>query len=253
MFALIARNQVKAARDAYKTQAKSRFNIILNGDSYKASHFLQYPKDTRQVFSYIESRGGDYDKAVFFGLQMFIKQYLTVRVTYEMIEEARIVYEKHGVPFNIDGWTYIVEKLGGKLPISIRAQKEGSVVPVKNIMLSIVNTDDNAFWLTSFLETALLRAIWYATTVATKSYTAKKVIKRFLDKTSDIPDVLLPSRLHDFGARGTSSEESAEIGGLAHLVNFAGTKMTVTSAPVASMASPTEPKTGTLVPSKSTV
>lgn len=223
MFGLIAKNQVKAARAQYKKEARSRKNIILNGDSYKASHFLQYPKDTQQVYSYIESRGGAYDKAVFFGLQMFMKEYLTVRVTHEMIEEAAKIYEKHGVPFNQSGWAYIVDKLDGKLPISIKAMREGTVAPVKNIMLSIVNTDTNCFWLTSFLETALLRAIWYATTVATKSYMAKRVIKRFLDETSDIPDVLLPSRLHDFGARGTSSEESAEIGGLAHLVNFAGT------------------------------
>lgn len=39
----------------------------------------------------------------------------------------------------------------------------------------------------------------------------------------------------------------------ASLVNFSGTKMTVTSAPVLSMASWTEPKTGISVPSKSTV
>ncbi len=34
--------------------------------------------------------------------------------------------------------------------------------------------------------------------------------------------------------------------------NLGGTKMTVTSAPVAAMPSATEPKTGTSVPSKST-
>jgi nicotinamide phosphoribosyltransferase len=33
---------------------------------------------------------------------------------------------------------------------------------------------------------------------------------------------LLPFALHDFGARGVSSSESAEIGGAAHLVNFMG-------------------------------
>jgi nicotinamide phosphoribosyltransferase len=32
----------------------------------------------------------------------------------------------------------------------------------------------------------------------------------------------LPFKLHDFGARGTSSGESAEMGGMAHLVNFLG-------------------------------
>ncbi|UQJ94962.1 putative nicotinate phosphoribosyltransferase [Klebsiella phage CPRSA] len=35
--------------------------------------------------------------------------------------------------------------------------------------------------------------------------------------------MVLRTRLHDFGARGTSSAESAGIGGLAHLYNFLGT------------------------------
>jgi nicotinamide phosphoribosyltransferase len=223
MFALMAREQVKAARKRYIKQAKGRHNIILNGDSYKASHFLQYPPGTTEVYSYIESRGGLYDVAVYAGFQMFAKEYLTVRVTQEMIEEAAEVYEKHRVPFNRAGWQYIVDKLGGKLPISIHSAPEGSVITVKNVLLTIVNTDPNCFWLTSFLETALLRAIWFPTTVASKSFAAKKVIKRFLDLTSDIPEVLLPSRLHDFGARGTSSEESAAIGGIAHMINFEGT------------------------------
>ena len=39
----------------------------------------------------------------------------------------------------------------------------------------------------------------------------------------------------------------------AALANGGGTKMTLTSAPVSFMASATEPNTGTLVPSKSTV
>ncbi|RYD50652.1 MAG: nicotinate phosphoribosyltransferase, partial [Verrucomicrobiaceae bacterium] len=223
MFGLLARETVKQARKKAKEDARSRFNIILNGDSYKASHFLQYPENTKQVYSYIESRGGAYDEAVFFGLQMFVKEYLTVRVTMAMVEEAAEVYAKHGVPFNRAGWEYIVREKKGKLPIAIRAVKEGTVVPVKNILVSIVNTDVRCFWLTSFLETALLRAIWFPVTVATRSYEAKRVIKKYLDLTSDIPDILLPSRLHDFGARGTSSEESAGIGGLAHLVNFEGT------------------------------
>ncbi len=44
-------------------------NIILDTDSYKLSHYKQYPPGTEQVFSYIESRGGQFDSTVFFGLQ----------------------------------------------------------------------------------------------------------------------------------------------------------------------------------------
>jgi nicotinamide phosphoribosyltransferase len=72
------------------------------------------------------------------------------------------------------------------------------------------------------LETALLRGVWYPTTVATLSYNAKKIIKKYLEKTADSLEGL-PFKFHDFGARGVSSKESAGLGGLAHLVNFMGT------------------------------
>lgn len=72
------------------------------------------------------------------------------------------------------------------------------------------------------METMLLR-VWYPITVATQSWSIRQVIRRYLEETSDNPEGQLPFKLHDFGARGVSSEESAGIGGMAHLVNFMGT------------------------------
>lgn len=197
-------------------------NIILNVDSYKASHFLQYPPGTSRVSSYIESRGGEYDDTVFFGLQMFLKRYLGRAITTANVDQAEFVMRAHGVPFNRAGWDYIVEKHRGRLPIKIQAVREGSVVPTKNVLVQLVNTDPNVPWLTSYLETALLRAVWYPTTVATLSRECKKLLRRYLQLTADTVESL-PFMLHDFGARGTSSEETAAIGGLANLVNFSGT------------------------------
>lgn len=197
-------------------------NIILNTDSYKTSHYLQYPENTHYVSSYIESRGGEYQESLFFGVQMFIKQYLMHPVTHAMIDEAKEVYALHGVPFNEAGWRYIVEELDGKLPIEIQAIPEGTVIAVKNALVQVINTDPNCAWLTSFIETALLRAVWYPTTVATQSYMCKKIIHDYMVLTADQLDGI-DFKLHDFGARGTTSEEGAGIGGVAHLVNFKGT------------------------------
>lgn len=197
-------------------------NIILNSDSYKYSQFNQYPEGTEYIYSYIESRGGAYDATVFFGLQAFIKEYLTGPVvTMDMIDEAEALITAHGEPFNREGWEHIVREHGGNLPVIIKAVPEGTVVGVKNVLATIENTDPACYWLTSFLETALLRAIWYPTTVATNSYENKKLILEYLEKTGD-PSTI-DFKLHDFGARGVSSEESAGLGGLAHLVNFQGT------------------------------
>ena len=197
-------------------------NIILNADSYKASHYLQYPQGTTQVSSYIEARGGKFKEAVFFGLQMFIKEYLTKPITQEYVDEAKIIMEAHGVPFNEDGWNYIVEKYDGYLPIEIQAIPEGTVIPVQNAMVQVINTDPKCAWLTSYVETALLRAVWYPTTVATVSYNCRKAIMQYLEETADNTDGI-GFKLHDFGARGATSEEAAALGGAANLVNFMGT------------------------------
>lgn len=196
-------------------------NIILNSDSYKYSQFNQYPEGTEYIYSYIESRGGVHDATVFFGLQAFIKEYLLTPVTMEMIDEAEAIITAHGEPFNREGWEYIVNQYDGKLPVTIKAVPEGTVVGTRNVLATIVNMDPKCYWLTSFLETALLRAIWYPTTVATNSYQSKKLILEYLEKTGD-PSTI-DFKLHDFGARGVSSLESAGIGGAAHLVNFMGT------------------------------
>jgi nicotinamide phosphoribosyltransferase len=196
-------------------------NIILNTDSYKVSMFKQYPQGTTSVYSYIESRGGRYNRTVFFGLQAFIKEYLQEAITQADIDVADELLTAHGEPFNRAGWQYILDKHNGYLPVVIRAVPEGTVVPVSNVLATIENTDPECYWLTTWLETAILRAIWYPTTVATQSWTIKKVILDYLEKTGD--PSLIDFKLHDFGARGVSSMESAGIGGAAHLVNFMGT------------------------------
>ena len=196
-------------------------NICLNSDSYKYSQWVQYPEGTEYVYSYIESRGGKYDKLVFFGLQAFLREYMTTPITREMIVQAEKIMLAHGEPFNREGWEYILNVHGGIMPVEIKSVDEGSVMYLKNVLVSIVNTDPKCYWLTSFLETALLRSIWYPTTVASNSYHSKEIIMEFLEKNGD--PSLIDFKLHDFGARGVSSMESAALGGMAHLINFMGT------------------------------
>lgn len=195
--------------------------IIFSVDSYKLSHYLQMPEGSTNQFSYIESRGGDYNETVFFGLQYYLETYLSEKITSDDVEKMSKFAAAHGPPFNKEGWQYIVDKHDGKLPLRIRAVKEGEVVPTSNILVSVENTDPNCYWLTSWVETTLLR-VWYPITVATFSRECKKVIWEFLEKTSDDPSSEIQFKVQDFGSRGVSSQESAKIGGAAHLVNFMG-------------------------------
>ena len=195
--------------------------IVIDTDSYKSSHFLQYPVGTTNMFDYFESRGGSYSHTLFYGLQMLIKKYLTTPITKEMVDEARDFITAHGEPFPYEGWMHIVNDLDGKLPIRIRAVPEGTLVPVSNALYTVEATDPQVYWVVSWLETMLVR-LWYPCTVATRSYFIKKMIMESLMRTADDPDNEINFKLHDFGARGSTSRESAEIGGSAHLVNFMG-------------------------------
>lgn len=199
-------------------------NIIMATDSYKVSHYRQYPPNTEYVYSYFESRGGKFDEIVFFGLQYFMKRYLCGPVVSEdKIAYAKEILDSHMGPthFNEEGWRYILEKHGGMLPISIKAVPEGTVVPVKNCLFTMVNTDPKCYWLTNYLETLLVE-VWYPMTVATNSREQKKVLLKYLSQTGGDPNVA-DLQLHDFGYRGVSSVESAAIGGAGHLVSFQGT------------------------------
>lgn len=196
-------------------------NQILNTDSYKSSHYLQYPPNTTRIFSYIESRGGEYDNVVFFGLQIFLKEYLSKPISQDDIDEAEMFWKAHGEPFNREGWEYVLHEHGGYLPVIVKAVPEGTVVPNKNVLVTVENTDPKCPWVTSYVETAILRGVWYGSTVATISKACKNVINKYLTETADTTNSLLFS-LQDFGARGVSSFESAGIGGAAHLVNFMG-------------------------------
>ncbi|ASV44119.1 hypothetical protein PBI_SCTP2_104 [Salicola phage SCTP-2] len=195
-------------------------NFFLNTDSYKLSHFKMYPKNTEKMYFYIESRGGRFENQIFFGLQYWIKNLQNNFPTMNDVEEANELSKAHGVPFNYEGAKKLVEK--GHFPIRIKAVPEGTVINYKNVMVTVETTDPEFYWLASYLETSLLRDIWFGTAVATYSYQCKKVIEQYLEETNDNKETL-PIKLHDFGSRGVSTHEGCGVAGMAHLVNFIGT------------------------------
>lgn len=203
------------------------YNLILDTDSYKASHFLQYPENTQAYFGYIEARKSlksvePIPETVFFGLQIYLKKYLLKPITKENIDEAENFFALHGEPFNRKGWEYILKKYNGYMPVTIKAVREGSIIEEGNVLCTLECTDPDVFWIGSYLETALLRSCWYGSTVSTNSRECKKIIYKYMQLSSDKPEEGMAFKLHDFGARGVSSSESAGIGGAAHLINFMG-------------------------------
>jgi len=199
-------------------------NFTLITDSYKLGHWKMLPTGTEYVYSYFEARtGAKYKHTVFFGLQKLLKELESIRITMEDVELGKAFTDAHIGPnvFNYDGWKHIVENHDGRLPLEIRAVAEGTAVPINNVLFTVVNTDPKCPWLVGHVET-ILTHVWHPSTVATLSHTAKEFFIKVMEETCDTLEKL-PFMLHDFGMRGVSSLESAEMGGLGHLVNFMGT------------------------------
>ncbi|MCI4436522.1 MAG: DUF5598 domain-containing protein, partial [Ignisphaera sp.] len=187
---------------------KQNYNPILDTDSYKPSHPDQFPKGTTSMSSYVEARGSTIQgvyKTQMFGLQGYIKEYLSTPATLDNVEEAAEEFAMQGVPFKKDAWEYLVKEHGGFAPISIYAIEEGINVPINLPVARIDSTDPKVFWAPGHYETQILRAIWYGSTVSTISKTIKDMIYRGLVISSDDPDSQINFKLHDFGSRGCSS------------------------------------------------
>jgi nicotinamide phosphoribosyltransferase len=201
-------------------------NPLILTDGYKPSHWLLYPEKLEKLQSYFESRtGAKWNTTVFFGLQYILLRYFSGQVvTQERIDQADQFYSSYfgsDKIFNRAGWEYILKEHDGRLPVVIRALPEGTVVPVSTPMCVLENTDPNCAWLVNYLETVLVSAMWYPSTVATQSREIKKRIWSHVERSGGTLDHV-SWMAHDFGMRGSTSVESASLGGAAHLLSFFG-------------------------------
>jgi nicotinamide phosphoribosyltransferase len=227
-------NPEQAALAAIYKQGRKPFvrpetSWILKADSYKHSHKPQYPKGIIKMRAYIEPRSSrihGVDWVQFFGLLAGIKEHLLKPITHADVDYAKERVRLHGngaLFFAEVDFRKVVDKYEGYPPIRIYALKEGTNAQIGIPQVVIECDDPDLFWMVSFFETILLRAVWYGSTVSTISKACKNLIMEYLEKTSDDPAGQIGFKLHDFGARGVSSDESAQLGGMAHLLNFLGT------------------------------
>lgn len=196
---------------------KIEINRVMLADSYKYSHASQYP-NMISMYDYMEARSDKhYPEVVFVGLQGILQEYFTTPIKQWEVDEAFEMAQMHGVPFDKAGWDYIVQKLDGNIPVVIKAVPEGTVMPVKTVLMTVESTDPKVPWIAGWLETILMK-VWYPSTVATKAYFVRKMLEKF-----GSPE-WAQFAYHNFGDRGSSSVETAAIGGYAHLAaGFMGT------------------------------
>lgn len=191
-------------------------------DVYKLGHMRLYKPGTTKVYSYLCARSDRKEKdALFFGLQPYLKL-LEKGVSQEDAEEFMSYYtEILGTtpPADISQKITALVKLG-YIPLEIKAVAEGTFLANKNVLATVTNTHPDFAWIVGYFESLLLK-VWNTTSVATLSHKFKRLVVEKTKETSD-SDFLIPFLVHDFGYRGVSSEQTAELSGAAHLVNFCG-------------------------------
>ncbi|XP_053415088.1 nicotinamide phosphoribosyltransferase-like isoform X4 [Nycticebus coucang] len=190
--------------------AEVEFNILLATDSYKVTHYKQYPPNTSKVYSYFECRDKKtensklrrvkYEETVIYGLQYILNKYLKGKVvTKEKIQEAKEVYKEHFQDdvFNEKGWNYILEKYDGHLPIEIKAVPEGSVIPRGNVLFTVENTDPECYWLTNWIETAGIGASAHLVNFkGTDIVAGIALFKKYYRTKDPVPGYSIPAAEH---------------------------------------------------------
>lgn len=206
---------------------------VLLKDGYKVGHKFQYPEDTTLVYSNLtprKSRIEGVDGVIAFGFQYFVEEYLIRQFNENFFgrpkEEVMTAYKRRinnylgpdAIKFDH------IEALHdlGYLPLHIKAVPEGSLVPFRVPMLTIVNTEPEFFWLTNMLETLLSNVLWGPSTSATTAFKYRKAFEKYAAITGS-PKDFIPWQGHDFSFRGIAGVEAAAASGAAHLLSFTGT------------------------------
>jgi nicotinamide phosphoribosyltransferase len=205
---------------------------VLLKDGYKVGHKFQYPADTTLVYSNLtprKSRVPGIDAVVAFGTQYFVEEYLIrqFRDRFFNMPKADVLKAYARRIDNYLGPGVSADHIAalhdlGYLPLHIKAVPEGTLVPFRVPMLTIVNTHPEFFWLTNMLETLMSNVLWLPSTSATTAFRYRQVFERFALETGADPTFVLWQG-HDFSMRGLAGIEAACLSGAAHLLSFTGT------------------------------
>ncbi len=215
-----------------------RINPLTAIDFYKADHRRQYPKGTEFVYSNFTPRSSrhapvldDFEgKVVCFGLQGFIKDFLidTWNDNFFKRPKDEVIAEyTRRMDSSLGEGAIPIDHIGelhdlGYLPLRIKALPEGSRVPIRVPMMTVINTDPRFFWLTNYLETCMSAELWKSCATATIAYEYRRILNHYTELTGSDPG-FIPVQAHDFSFRGMSGIHDAAQSGVGHLTSFIGT------------------------------
>lgn len=209
------------------------FDFITLTDGYKLGHIHQFPEGTERVYSNFTPRSSRVDgqnKVVFFGLQYFLRRYLTEvanetffeRPRREVIGDYQRLVDEYLGPNNVGTEHIAALHDYGRIPLQFYALPEGTHVPLRMPMFTYENTHPDFFWITNYIETLMSAVLWLPCTSATTAYRYRKLLDAYAGLSGGDPE-LVQWCGHDFSFRGMGSPEAAALSGAAHLLSFTGT------------------------------
>lgn len=202
-------------------------------DFYKADHRRQYPDGTTLVVSNWtprQSRVEGVDHIVWFGLQYLLAHYFGERFNYDFFwqNRRRVLDEyKRRMDLGLGQGAIDVEHIAalhryGRMPLTVRALPEGTLVPLRVPCMTIQNSHPDFFWMTNYVETLLSSVLWGMCTSATTAHRYRMILERW-QRTTGGPAAFVPWQAHDFSMRGMMGPEAAAMSGAGHLLSFTGT------------------------------
>jgi nicotinamide phosphoribosyltransferase len=195
---------------------------IFATDSYKLSHFLQYNPSGESIYSHYINRTED-EEVYFTGLDYIIKTYLSEKFTTDMFFLLNTWCNFQGIPCNHSGFLKLLYDYDGYLPVTITAVPENNYYPSKLPLFTVTNNGGaDMLWCVGIVETLLMK-VWYPSAVATKAGRVHTKLSHYFRKSSQCPEANIKYSYHNFGARGSCTEEQSLLGGMAHLHVFSGT------------------------------
>lgn len=215
----------------------NQFNLMYAADFYKVSHKAQYPDDTQIVHSTLVARNINYnpiidqEKFFWFGTKLFIAKLkdfenwffkLTIYEVGSVLSKYKAFLDARlGGDNDVSHWAKLRNECH-HLPLVIKAQPERTVQDLQKPLLIVENTNEDFYWLTSFIETTCLSNIWPVTTAANRAWNIRNVIEGFMKDHTEDERMAIDFMGHDFSYRGLAGDDAAELVGCGHLAVFKG-------------------------------
>lgn len=208
-------------------------------DTYKVGHRSMLPVGSTLMQSNFTPRSGKNSncpndgKIVSFGQQLLVRK-LKEDWDTNFFKQPIELIDQFGADMGmLLGWDHPIDVTHFKelhklqyLPIEIKAIEEGTLIPYKVPLYTIVNTQplgNQVFdWIVNYLETILSAEAWQAPTSATTAYSLRKMGLEWARKTD--PDNLwfVDYQFHNFAMRGMDGKSSIVNSGLGFATSSRG-------------------------------